>query len=30
MLPSAKKDSVPTIQKVVLFMDFRADVKLGK
>ena len=29
MLPSAKKDSVPTTQKVVLFMNFRADVKLG-
>ena len=29
MPPSAKKDSVPTTQKVVLFMNFRADVKLG-
>ena len=29
MLPSAKKYSVPTTQKVVLFMNFRADVKLG-
>ena len=29
MLPSAKKDSVPTTQNVVLFMNFCADVKLG-
>ena len=29
MLPSAKKDSVPTTQKVVLFMNFCANVKLG-
>ena len=29
MLPSAKNDSGPTTQKVVLFMNFRADVKLG-
>ena len=29
MLPSAKKDSVPTTRKVVLFVNFRADVKLG-
>ena len=29
MLPSAKKECVPTTQKVLLFMNFRADVKLG-
>ena len=29
MLPSAKNDCVLTTQKVVLFMNFRADVKLG-
>ena len=29
MLPSAKKDCVPTTQKVVLFMSFRPGVKLG-
>ena len=30
MLPSAKNDSVPTTQKkMVLFMNFHADVKLG-
>ena len=29
MLPSAKKDCVPTTHKFVLFMKFCADVKLG-
>ena len=29
MLPSAKRDRVPTTQKVVLFMNSCADVKLG-
>ena len=29
MLPSARKDCVPTFQKVVQFMNVRADVKLG-
>ena len=29
MLPTAKKDFVPTTQKVVWIMNFRADVKLG-
>jgi len=29
MLQSAKKDCVPTTKTVVLFMNFRADVKLG-
>ena len=29
ILRSAKKDSVPTIQKVVYFMNSSADLKLG-
>ena len=29
MLPSAKKDCLPTTPKVVLFINVRADVKLG-